>query len=227
MVKIISKFTELLRTKADSIWNTILNHQFLVDMSEGTLPLERFRYYVRQDYVYLIEFARCLSLAVAKTDDTEIMRALVSLLEGCLTVEMDMLSDLAKKISLSKKDLVKSQASPTSKGYTRHLLYIAYSGTLGEIIASLLPCMWTYQDIGESLIHSDAMKDKKVYFGWAKTYTSSEYIELVDGYKELTNRFFSQSGKYVREKMKDHFMASIRYEYMFWDMAYTMEEWPV
>jgi len=198
-----------------------------LEIGDGKLPLEKFRYYVKQDYVYLLEFTRCLSLAVAKTEDTEVIRELVSLLEGCLTIEMEMLSALAQKLSLSKNELVESEASPTNRGYTRHLLYVAYSGTLGEIFASLLPCMWTYQDIGESLIDSDGLRDNPVYFDWVNTYRGEKYIDLVNWYKELTNRYSSESGIHVREKMEEHFMASIRYEYMFWDMAYNMEEWPV
>jgi thiaminase/transcriptional activator TenA len=225
--KVRDPFSDSLRREADAIWQKIFTHPFLVEMGEGTLPLDTFRFYVKQDYAYLVEFCRCLGIAVAKVEDMETMRTLASLLNASLTVEVEMLERLGEKLQIFVDELRAAEPAPTNVAYTRHLLSVAYSGTVGEMMAALLPCMWSYQEIGERLSTRSALKRHAIYSDWCATYQSHEYIVLVGWYKGLVNRFALQSGFQVREKMKHHFIISSRYEYLFWEMAYRKEGWPV
>jgi len=87
-------FSEELKEAATGIWDRIYSQPFLLEMREGTLPLDKFRFYIGQDYVYLVDFARCLGLAAAKAEDMETMRALAELLKSSTTVEIEMLEEL-------------------------------------------------------------------------------------------------------------------------------------
>jgi thiaminase/transcriptional activator TenA len=220
-------FSDELREEVAPLWERIFTHPFLVEMGTAKLPLEKFRFYVKQDYPFLTEFARCLGIAAAKAGDRETMRIFSSLLNASLTVEAEMLESLGEKLEIPLSDLRSSELAPTNMAYTRHLLYVAYSGTVGEIIAALLPCMWTYQEIGERLGESEALRGHAIYSEWCATYRSKEYIDLVKWYRDLADRFASESGSSVRMKMRSHFLLSSRYEYMFWDMAYRIETWPL
>jgi len=220
-------FSDRLREEVSSIWERIFTHPFLVEMGEARLPLDKFRFYVRQDYSYLMEFARCLGIAAAKAEERETMRTFASLLEASLTVEVEMLEGLAERLGIPPEDLRASEPAPTNEAYTCHLLYVAYSGTVGEIMAAMLPCMWSYQEIGERMGEDAALWRHPIYSEWCSTYRSKEYIDLVDLYRGLVDRFASESGASVRERMRRHFLLSSRYEYLFWDMAYRKETWPV
>jgi len=217
-------FSEKLREDAASIWDRILEHPFHKEMDDGTLPLEKFRFYAKQDYAYLIEFARCLGLAAAKAEDMETMRVFASLLEASLTVEIEMLEELCGRIGVSPIQMREAEPAPTNVAYTRHLLHVAHSGTVGEIMAATLPCMWSYQEIGERL---EGGADHPIYSQWGATYRSQEYADLVGMFKKLTDRFAEESGPTVRDRMRSHFILSSRFEYMFWEMAHKMESWPV
>jgi len=220
-------FSEGLRGEAAHIWKGIFAHPFLIDMGEGRLPLDKFIFYVKQDYAYLIEFGRCLGIAAAKAEDRETMRTLTSLLNTSLTVEVEMLERLGDKLGIPPNQLRWSEPAPTNLGYTRHLLCVSYSGTVGEIMAAMLPCIWTYQEIGERRGREAALREHPIYQEWFATYRSQEYIDLVNWYRSLVDRFAHESGTSVREKMRRHFILSSRYEYMFWDMAYRKETWPI
>ena len=220
-------FSERLREEADYVWERILSHPYLVEMGEGRLPLDKFRYYVRQDYAYLIDFARCLGLAAAKADDKETMSTLASFVNSSLTIEVMMLERLAERLGIPLDQLRETEQAPTTKAYTRHLLYVAHSGTIGEVMAAMLPCMWTYQEIGERIGENPGIEKTPVYKEWCDTYRSQSYIDLVDWYKSLTDRSAAEAGTSERERMRSHFDLSSRYEYMFWDMAYRRETWPI
>ena len=217
-------YSDALREEASHIWEKIFEHPFLAEMGDGSLPLEKFRFYAIQDYAYLINFARCLGLAGAKADDLETMRALADLFKASLTVEIEMLEGLCERIGIPPEELREAEAAPTNFAYTRHLLHIAYSGTVGEIMASMLPCMWSYQLIGERLA---GKTEHPIYGEWCATYASKEYADLVGWFRGLTDRCAEGAGEAVRERMRRHFVLSSRYEYMFWEMAYREEEWPV
>jgi thiaminase/transcriptional activator TenA len=220
-------FSERLRGEADYIWERILAHPYLVEMGEGKLPLDKFRYYVKQDYAYLIDFARCLGLAAAKAEDKETMSTLASFVNSSLTIEVVMLERLGERLGIPLDQLRATEQAPTTKAYTRHLLCVAHSGTIGEVMAAMLPCMWTYQEIGERIGGKPALKGLPVYKEWCDTYRSQSYIDLVDWYRSLTDRSAAEAGASVRERMRSHFILSSRYEYMFWDMAYRKETWPI
>jgi len=220
-------FSKRLREESASIWEGIFAHPFLVEVGRGDLPLDKFRFYVKQDYAYLMEFARCLGIATAKVEDMETMRAFASLLNASLTIEVEMLEKLGEKLGIPTDKLKMAEPAPTNLAYTRHLLCVAYSGTVGEIVAAMLPCMWTYQEIIERLGGSTSLGGHSIYQEWASTYRSQEYIDLVDWYRSLVDRFATESGSLVRDKMRRHFILSSRYEYMFWDMAYREETWPI
>ncbi len=217
-------FSDALREEASHIWEKIFEHPFLAEMGEGNLPLEKFRFYAKQDYAYLVDFACCLGLAGAKADDLETMRALADLFRASLTVEIEMLEGLCGRISIPPEELIEVEAAPTNFAYTRHLLHIAYSGTVGEIMASMLPCMWSYQLIGERLV---GKTEHPIYSEWCITYASKEYADLVAWFRSLTDRCAEEAGEAEKERMRRHFVLSSRYEYMFWEMAYNEEEWPV
>lgn len=218
-------FTDELREGASEIWEAIYAHPYLTEMAEGTLPLDKFKEYIRQDYAYLADFARCLGLAAAKADDVETMRIFASLLNGCLTGEVEGLEELGGRLGIPLDVLRGTELAPANLAYTRHLLHVAYSGTIGEIVAAMLPCMWTYQIIGKQLIDSPALREQPFYHEWAEIYNSESYANLVKWYRDITDRYAEASGPETREKMREHFMLSSRYEYLFWEMAYSGEGW--
>jgi thiaminase/transcriptional activator TenA len=215
----------MLRDAADPIWTQILAHPFLQELRAGTLPLDNFRYFLKQDYYYLMAFIRCLGLAVAK--DPEHIRELSQAVHNAITSEVGELEQLGKLLDVTPDALRTVNPAPTTLAYTRHLFYIAYTGTIGELMAALLPCMWTYQDIGDLLGDAEAIRQHAIYSAWCTTYTSSEYRQLVSWYKHIVDQHAATAGPRVHEAMCQHFVLSSRYEYLFWEMAYRQEQWPI
>ena len=57
----MESFSEQLRAEAEPLWSSIFSQPFLREIKDGTLPLEKFRYYLAQDYLYLEGFARTVA----------------------------------------------------------------------------------------------------------------------------------------------------------------------
>jgi thiaminase/transcriptional activator TenA len=224
-MNLVKQFSTILHEAADPIWTKILTHPFIQEMCAGTLPLDKFQYYLMQDYYYLMNFVRCLGLLVAK--DVKHIHEFSTVLHNSITIEVNELERLGYTLGLNSEMLRTVNPAPTNLAYTRHLFFIAYTGTTGELMAGLLPCMWTYQEIGETLGESEAVRQHTIYSTWGNTYISPAYRQLVSWYKQIVDHHAETAGTRVREAMRRHFVLSSRYEYLFWEMAYNKEQWPI
>ena len=209
------------------IWDAIMDHPFLVEMSEGSLPIEKFRFYIVQDYAYLVDFVRLLGIILDKVEDIATMKALVEHLDVNIRIELDALERFGKEIGVTVEELRRREMAPTCMGYTRHLLHVAHSGTALETVTAMLPCVWSYGEIAEKIGTEEGLKAIPVYNEWCKTYASREYMELIDWYRAFVDERAQDASEAARKRILKHFITSSRYEYMFWDMAYSGEWWPV
>ena len=62
--------------KVRDIWSGYLEHPFVRGIGDGSLDKEKFRFYLKQDYLYLIEYAKVFAVGIAKSNDAEIIRFL-------------------------------------------------------------------------------------------------------------------------------------------------------
>ncbi len=221
------KFSEALRRKAEAIWQRTFNHPFVQGIGDGTLPLPRFKFYIRQDYVFLVEYSRVLALETAKGIDLTTMEKFAELLHATLHTEMALHRSYAQKFGIGQEELAQTKPAPTTYAYTRYLLNTAALGSFGEIAASLLPCQWGYAEIGTALAKRGEPKDQPLYAEWIRTYASPEFAALAGWLRSLVDILGRDAGPAEQARMESRFLQSSRYEYLFWEMSWRMEEWPV
>lgn len=220
-------FSDDMRRECAKIWDTEHSHPLVTGIGDGTLELEKFQYYMRQDYIYLIDFCRVIALAVAKTPDVEEMGWFAKLLDETLNTEMALHVSFCEDFGISEAELLATQPSPTTQAYTRFLLQVAYRGSIGEISSAILPCMWGYSEIGQMLYDRGLPGEAPLYARWIEMYNSQEFADLAAQLREFLDRIAENCGDDEIERMREAFLAGSRYEYMFWDAAWRMEEWPV
>ena len=220
-------FSAELRREAAPIWDREKRHPFVLGVGDGTLPIENFRYYMRQDYLFLVDFCRAISMAVAKATEVEDMAWFARLLHETLNTEMSLHVGFCEDFGITERELKDTEASPTTLAYTRHLVEIGYAGGVGRIASAILPCSWGYCEVGQMLHDRGLSGDQPLYARWIEMYSSPEFARLADWLRSFLDRAALAAGESEREAMSDAFLVSSRYEYMFWDAAYRMEGWPV
>jgi thiaminase (transcriptional activator TenA) len=218
-------FRDVLKQAALPIWDAILAHPYLKELGTGTLPHDRFLYFIQQDYLYLFEFARVLCLGGSKTEDLDTLEMFAKHAANTVAVERVMHTGFIQRLGLKADELLASARSPTTQAYTRHLLAVAHAGTLGEIVAAVLPCYWIYQEVGHHL--AICQPADPVYRDWIKAYGSETFADLVRQQLALVDRLGALAPDHERQRMMAHFILSSRYEYLFWDDAYQLKAWPV
>jgi thiaminase/transcriptional activator TenA len=216
-----------LRAKAQPIWQRELEHPFVRGLGDGTLPVESFVYYLKQDYAFLVEYCRVFALACAKAADLSTMQNFAKLLNDTLKVEMELHRGYCSRFGLSPQELEKTIPAPLTLAYTNHLLAVAYSGGLAEIIAATLPCQWGYAEIGSALARDAKRGAEPRYHEWIQTYSSPDFVAGVAALRGLLDQMTQGWPTSITEPLERHFLTSSRFEYLFWDMAYTRASWPL
>ena len=214
-------FSESLRQEALPIWESIFAHPFLEEIEAAELPLEKFRYYVEQDYHYLAGFGQVVATALSKAQDTRTLRRLTRRITT--PVERPLHGKMFELLEMSEDAVETVSLSPTNMAYINHMQTAASMGGVGEAAAALLPCPWTYHEIGKRT----AVPEHPVYSYWARPYRDGLLEESTAAWRELVDEYAAIGGPATREAMRSAFITSSRYEFMFWTMAYNMEDWPV
>ncbi|HEY2922088.1 MAG TPA: thiaminase II [Candidatus Binatia bacterium] len=220
------KFSAQLRRRAERIWRAIDVHPFLRELHSGTLPMNRFTYFILQDYVYLLDFAQVLCQGGAKSPNLETLELFCRHALGAVEVERSFHAGFGKSLGLSQRQLDAVPKGPITQAYIGHLQSVARSGSLGELVAAVLPCYWIYGEVGRRLYRNRPRKPK-IYRQWIETYASEEFWRPVREQIQLMDRLGVAASSDDKKLMTAHFILSSRYEFMFWDQAYRLESWPV
>jgi thiaminase/transcriptional activator TenA len=220
------RLSESLRALAEPIWRAQLEHPFVRGIGRGTVELEQFKHWVRQDYRFLIEYCRLFGLAAARAPDLATLTHFAELLQATATVEMALHRSYAAEFGITETELETETMAPTTRAYTDFLLRVAALGDFGELAAALLPCMWGFSEIGLALKAKGVPAEPR-YVKWIETYADPGFARLADWCRELVDRLGDEASAEQRARMADAFVTSSRYEYLFWEMALTQERWPV
>ena len=220
------QFTDELRQSAAPIWEADLRHPFVRGIADGTLPMEKFKFYLIQDYLFLLDYSRVFAYGVIKAPDEATMALFSQLLNETLNTEMDLHRGYCEKFGISAAEMEQAPVAPTTHAYTRHVLDVAQSGTLAELIAGVLPCQWGYAEIGTTLAEQGGSPEP-LYQEWIEMYASDEFLALGKWLRSLLNELTAESSSAEKERLKRHFLFSSRYEYLFWEMAWTQEAWQI
>ena len=202
-----------------------MSHPFVTGVGDGTLPVEKFKHYVTQDYVYLIDYSRALALASARAPRLDDMSWFAGLLDETLNVEMALHRSFCQEFGISSQELEATVASPGTAAYTGFLLKTADEGSFGELVASLLPCQWGYWEIGDHLMRQGLPKQAPLYAKWIEMYSSEEFSALAHHIREMAGRIGDEAGPDEQAAMGQAYQTSVQLEHGFWDMAYHLEGW--
>lgn len=219
------RFTAELWRSIEETYVAILCHPFLTGLTDGSLPRQSFQFYAVQDALYLREFARALSIAAARAPQEDWIIMFNEHAAGALKVERMLHESFFKAFGLSPAEVASTSLAPTNLAYTSYLLAVAYAAPFHEVIAALLPCYWIYWEVGKELERGGS--PDPLYARWIGTYASEEFGGLVRAVIDATDATAARLQEVERDAMRRQFLVTSRYEWMFWEMGYRREAWPI
>jgi thiaminase (transcriptional activator TenA) len=235
VVAVEVKPSERLRQLAMPVWERILAHPYLAELKAGTLPVETFRFYVQQDWLYLQEFTRAAAVIAGRTPDAESLKFMLTWVEPLVGMEYHFHRAHAEELRLDF-DHIDWQMNEANWAYSRHMLAAAHGSTAAEGLAAMLPCPHVYSFVGSVLRDGD-LPPNAMYADWIDFYAPGKMSEVdektydrdarIAGLTALFDRLAAGLDDEAMARCERNYLISSRYEWWFWDTAYRRQMWPV
>jgi thiaminase (transcriptional activator TenA) len=214
-------FSRGLKAKASKVWEAGYNHPFVQELGKGTLDREKFKFYLLQDYLYLIQYAKVFAIAAVKSDTEELMTNFSTNQYLILVDEMDVHREYMAGFGITREEMLSVKPSLYNSAYTANMLAFGQTGGLAEVLAAVFPCAWTYADYAKRLKEQyPGCLEGNFYKTWIESYSGAEFADSFEWFYDALDNLVSNMTDRQREKITDIFISSVEFEYLFWDMAY-------
>jgi thiaminase (transcriptional activator TenA) len=218
-------FSAQLWRDIEDIYGAILAHPFVAGLADGSLAREPFQFYVIQDALYLRKYARALAAVASKAPDPAATEMFATHAAGIVSAELALHDSLFAELGIGPEAAAQAEEAPTTLAYTSYLLAATQGGSYAEGVGAVLPCYWIYAEVGKHLLRLGSPEPR--YQQWIDTYGGEEFDEETRQVIAVADDLSASLSASERERVRRHFRATSRYEWMFWDMGYRQETWPV
>ena len=219
------KLSQRIYACAQKLWPQYLCHPFVVQMADGTLPEEKFRYYMLQDYLYLRDYVKIFAAIIQKADDFEQIRFLSTQLSDTIGETYRTHLPYMQRLGVTDAEIEAARPHIDNSAYTRYMICEAQAGDVLTGLVALLNCSWSYAYIAEKTVEAypEAVNDES-YGSWFAGYVSPEYkktnLALIDRIDALAENIDEKKTRHLCEIFKKCCLFDLR----FWDMVYAMGE---
>ncbi|OJH32775.1 Thiaminase-2 [Wolbachia endosymbiont of Armadillidium vulgare] len=211
------EFYDIAVRESSDLIEKIKKHPFNVELINNTLDYEKFKFYLQQDFLYLVDCTRALLIIAAKANDVEIMSSLINVARGTFDVRKQYkeyfadcdLSDNHKK-------------SRACSAFTDFFICAAYYNFVAGALAASYPCFNIYQIIVDYMMNQVTPKEVRnnKYKEWINIYDSKEMNAAIDEVTNITNKLYKETNDCEKRKMRGFFRKGLELELVFWDEIY-------
>ncbi|WP_156290335.1 thiaminase II [Oceanobacillus salinisoli] len=219
-------FTEQLRKENDAIFQQIFEHPFVDGIGKGNVPNESIAHYIKADFEYLNAFMKIYGIAISKSDNRGDIQYFFDKMAFILNDEIHPHHNFCEYIGVPYETLQGHPLPPTADHYIKHMMYHAQTGTMAETLGALLPCPWTYQEIGIELMEKYQPEKDHPFYQWISFYGDTGSRNVTAEMRERLDALAEEASPLEKERIKEAFRKSCELELAFWEMAYTCEVWP-
>lgn len=214
-----------LRSRHDGHWQALVDNPFVAAMATGELPPTNFRFYIEQNIQYLHCYANTIAVGAAKSRSHRSLARFTGSLRQIVDVELDHNHDMLRRIvdlGADDRDGAREMA-PATLAYTSYLTATAFRGEPVEILAAMMPCAWSYLDIGRRYPEP---APHPVYADWILFFGGDVYADYIAAYLAYFDEAARDVGEDIGRRLDEHFLAGARLERAFWDMGHGLIGWP-
>lgn len=217
------KVTERLYGAVQEIWDSYNVHPFVQGIAHGSLDIDKFQFYMIQDYLYLMQYSKVFALGVVKAQTEEDMRLFADLVHSTMNSETATHKAYLKHLGITAQDVEKAEPSLVTQSYTNYMLSVSFSEGIAELATTVLACAWSYKMIGDFMETVPGAKEHEFYGAWVQSYTSMQYRQDNEVIIEMVDRLAKDYNEDQLKNLERIIVNCSRYEYMFWDMAWNKE----
>ncbi len=206
-----------------TVWDEFYTHPFVLGIGDGTHEIEKFKHFMVQDYLYLIEYAKVFAIGAAKADEPEIMKIFAGYISSILDGEMNIHRAYMERLGIEISEAEGAYMSADCASYTSYMIRVAYEHGPAEICAAILPCAVSYEAIAKRLVDTyPACTEHEFYGEWIRGYSCEEYHGENEALMALTESCARGYDERRIERLVEIGKRCSLYEKAFWDMSWEI-----
>ncbi|EAJ6871841.1 thiaminase II [Campylobacter coli] len=216
-------FSRLIEANSQ-IWDEYLHHEFVKKLENRSLKEENFLFYLKQDYIYLIHYAKCYARLALNAKNAEELRFAMKFQNYIVEGEIELHKSILK-LGIDADKLNVKDESLTNIAYTRYMLSVGESGDFLDMLVALSACAIGYGYIGAE-IYKRLDKEKlqnHPYKEWILTYSSDEFQNEIKEFEDFLNSYTQKISQEKFENLSEIFYNVVRLESAFWEHALQMK----
>lgn len=210
--------SEFLRSLADEDWQAATTHAFCNELADGTLPLEKMRYYLVQDYKFVDGFVRLLASMIANAPslaDSVPAAQFLAVITGPENTYF-LRSFEALNVSVDEQN---APASEVTKAFQDVMKKAASSGSYLQMLAVLNVAEWSY--LTWATPFNPPKSDLPFWFAeWITLHAGDGFEGVVAYLREQLDKAWDAASADEQEAAKALFVESVALERQFFDLAY-------
>ena len=217
--------------KSARIYDSILGLDFLNELSKGTLSNHAFARYIAQDEIYLKNYYNQMYMLADLMEEEQDRNLFLSFAQSGMEGEKALHDMLIEKYGIDTD----VKPSMVTAGYNAHICEGIATGNPCVALASVLPCMWIYNQVGLHILNHSKLEGNP-YMEWILEYGQEEFTTGVNKVLKMIDGWAAKADKETREMMDHYYLKAALYEYAFWDYGYhgdgksyeyidSLEEW--
>jgi thiaminase/transcriptional activator TenA len=211
---------EQLISVAQPDWDAYIQHDFVRGLGDGSLDKACFQHYLKQDYLFLLQFSRAWGLAVYKSRTLEQMRYAQQGINAMLDIEIGLHVQYCADWGISEADLARLPEAAATVAYTRYVLDSGLAGDLADLHAALAPCIVGYADLARWLMEQPFTRlEDNPYRVWIEMYASDEYQDIAAAEIRLLGELCADLPARRLDELAQTFHTATRMEVAFWQMG--------
>lgn len=205
------------------IYQNILDMPFIHELKNGTLPLDKFQFYMQQDARYLEHYGRVLAYLGSKGTDNNQALDFFDFGKNALIVERALHESYFTEFGIHE-DSVPADLEPICHHYVHYLKSVAAFDPLEVAMAAVLPCFVIYKQVGDYIIATQTNVGNP-YKKWIDTYSGPEFAIGVQKAESYVNAMAECTTAKIRAHMMDAYIKASKMEFKFWQAAYNKTTW--
>jgi thiaminase (transcriptional activator TenA) len=217
--------SETFRADCNALWRILPDHPFLKELQAGTLPLERFRFFLEQDIEFLQTMVRAVGIALSRARDETEMRLWIDkaalIVERELENERALLARVEEQTGRPEGPVIQAPATVAFGGW---LVSVAVRGEPIDLLVAAHPCVWSYAAIAVELEHD--LVEHAIYSDWVRFFAGEEYTTAIEARTAALDKLLAPLSEARIEALSELFTMGTRLEVLFWDMAHGSTQWP-
>lgn len=212
---------DALKARCKDDWNAYVTHAFVRALGDGSLPRANFEHYLKQDYLFLVHFARAYALAIYKSPTLADMRIAKNTLAALLDEEISLHTTFCAAWGISEAQMLSEPEATANMAYTRYVLETGNAGDLLDLHAALVPCVIGYAEVARWLIgQSTTQLEGNPYRAWIEMYASEDYQSVASAASAQLDDLGARLGGNARiDRLSRIFHDATRLEIGFWQMG--------